>query len=434
MKYLVLSILLSIATQTIAQTTEKQFDANFCDSTLRIDYILSGTNRTQHISLDAMLKSRGWYGRRVNLDRLLLKGNGQLWVTDVETHDTLYAYSFSTLFQEWQTTEEATQVERAFHESFLVPMPRRKVDITLVLSDTHNRETSRLTHRVEPSDILIRDLTRQTSHTWKFLKQSGDSRQKVDFCFVAEGYTAQEEELFYADCKRAMEAILAHEPFKSEASNLNFIAVPLISAQSGISIPHKGLWVETALGSHYDTFYSQRYLTIPWATRMHQVLTGIPYEAIIVLANTENYGGGGIYNSYLVSSAHHATMQPVVVHELGHSFAGLGDEYYYDDQYEIMYPADTEPWEPNITTLVDFNSKWADMLQDKQVPSKPDGKQIYTKVGRYEGGGYQSKGVYRPTQECRMKINEAPEFCPVCQRAIRRVIRYNVEPFSMQDK
>ena len=126
-----------------------------------------------------------------------------------------------------------------------------------------------------------------------------------------------------------------------------------------------------------------------------------------------------------MSAAHNEKTRPVVVHEFGHSFAGLADEYYYDDQYETQYPADTEPWEPNLTTLVDFDRKWKDMLpRGTKIPTKPSKKNLYTEVGVYEGGGYQSKGVYRPAQECRMKINEAPVFCPVCERAIRRVINY----------
>ena len=212
------------------------------------------------------------------------------------------------------------------------------------------------------------------------------------------------------------------------ADRFNFIAVAAPSEQSGVSIPHKGDWRQTVLGSSFDTFYSDRYLTTLHLKRLHDVLATVPYEHIIILANTDNYGGGGIYNSYLMSAAHNAKSRPVVVHEFGHSFAGLADEYYYDDQYETSYPADTEPWEPNLTTLVDFSAKWADMLQPGcPVPTPPSGKEMYTAVGVFEGGGYQSHGVYRPAQECRMKINEAPVFCPVCMRAIRRIIDYYTE-------
>ena len=173
--------------------------------------------------------------------------------------------------------------------------------------------------------------------------------------------------------------------------------------------------------------------------RLYDVLSGVPFEHIIVLVNSDTYGGGGIYNQLTVTTSDHPTFHQVFVHEFGHAYAGLGDEYFYDDGYETMYPADTEPWEPNLTTLVDFNSKWADMLpKGTQIPTPPDPKvpnyrkisnekeqrlldAATQRIGVFEGGGYQSKGVYRPAQECRMKINEVANFCPVCSRAIQRI-------------
>ena len=235
----------------------------------------------------------------------------------------------------------------------------------------------------------------------------------------------KEKKVFLQDCRDCIEALKAHEPFKSMADRFNFVAVMAPSEEQGVSIPHSNVWKKTLLSSNFDTFYSNRYLTTLRLKKLHDVLAGLPYEHIIILANTDNYGGGGIYNSYLMSAAHNKMNLPVVVHEFGHSFAGLADEYYYDDQYEPMYPDDTEPWEPNITTLVNFKSKWADTLGgDVQIPTIPSGENVYTDVGVYEGGGYQSKGVYRPVQECRMKVNKAPVFCPVCERAIRRMIDY----------
>lgn len=147
---------------------------------------------------------------------------------------------------------------------------------------------------------------------------------------------------------------------------------------------------------------------------MHDILAGIPYEHIIILANTDTYGGGGIYNSYTLTTAHHNLFGPVVVHEFGHSFGGLADEYAYDDQFVEYYYPDTEPWEQNITTKADFSSKWKD-LYDQGV------------AGLVEGGGYQTKGVWRPCEDCRMRTNTAEAFCPVCQRAIERIIRFYTE-------
>ena len=410
-----------------AAAAQVDFPKHFEEKTLRLDYTFSGNNREQHIFLDEALQSPGWYGRRGNLDKLLLQGNGQITVTDTLHRDTLYRHSFSTLFQEWQSYEEATRVQKSFENCFLVPFPKHPVDVTVTLSDTHRRESCRLTHRVDPQDILIRHVGEATPAPWHYVRQGGDSRDCIDVAFVAEGYRADEMELFYRDCETMVDALGQHEPFKSELGHFNFVAVGSPSADSGVSVPKRGIWKNTALGSNFDTFYSDRYLTTLRLKRLHDLLAGIPYEHIIILANSAVYGGGGIYNSYLMVPAHNAQIRPVVVHEFGHSFAGLADEYFYDDMFETMYPADTEPWEPNLTTLADFRAKWADMLPEgTPVPTQADGREVYTKVGVYEGGGYQSRGVYRPAQECRMKINEAPVFCPVCERAIRRMIRYNV--------
>ena len=426
MKYAMVTFLLLSTCLVCAKGQD--FDTWFQDKTLRLDYTFSGDNRSQHISLDEMKCSAGWFGRRVNMDSLLLLGNGQLCMKDAETGRVLYRYSFSTLFQEWQSTEEATRVQKSFENVFLVPFPKRPADISITLTDTHNKVMSELKHRVDPQDILIRPVSPDGSIKWKYLEKKGDSREKIDVAFVAEGYTKKEMKVFLRDCRTCIGALKAHEPFKSMAERFNFIAVMTPSQESGVSIPHDDVWKNTLLSSSFDTFYSNRYLTTLRLKKLHDVLSGLPYEHIVILANTDNYGGGGIYNSYLMSAAHNDQNLPVVVHEFGHSFAGLADEYYYDDQYETLYPADTEPWEPNITTLVDFKSKWADMLgEDVQIPSIPSGKNIYTKLGVYEGGGYQSKGVYRPVQECRMKINQAPVFCPVCERAIRKMIDYQTK-------
>lgn len=424
MKYLASLLFLMSAIMCKAQG----FDDYFCDKTLRIDYIFSGNNRTQYITLDELSQSPGWYGRRSNLDSLMLKGNGQITVTLPESNKVIYRHSFSTLFQEWQSTEEASKTNKSFENVFIVPFPKQEVDVTVTLSDTHNKETSRFTHRVNPSDILIRHIGETGISKWKYIYKGDDPKNVIDVVIVAEGYTAEQEDSFYNDCSMAVECYHKHEPFASLKDKFNFIGVFVPSQESGVTIPGKNIWKNTALGSNFDTFYSARYLTTLRLKKLNDVLAGIPYEHIIILVNSTNYGGGGIYNSYMMSTAHHATTPAVIVHEFGHSFGGLGDEYFYDDQYEEMYPSDTEPWEPNLTTLVNFESKWKNMLpKGTKIPTKADGKDIYHKVGVYEGGGYQSKGVYRPVQECRMKINEAPEFCPVCDRAIRRLVDFYVK-------
>lgn len=410
----------------IGSAREVDFDRVFTDSTLRIDYIFSGTNRTQHIAVDQLSKTAVWYGRRHRLNRLPLEGNGQLTVLDASTGDTLYRHSFSTLFQEWQETEEARHTEKSFENTFLIPMPKRPVDVVCQLVDTHRRVQSSLRHRIDPRDILIRDRSGEQPTRWKYVRQGGDPRKCINVAFVAEGYAENQMKDFLAVCDSSIMALQAHEPFRSMIDRFNFIAVMPVSKDNGVSIPHLGIWKNTALSSSFDTFYSNRYLTTLHIKRLYDVMTGIPFEHFIILANTSEYGGGGIYNSYNMAAAKCSRMRyEVIVHEFGHSFGGLGDEYAYGDDPETHYPSDTEPWEPNLTTLHHFTNKWEDMITPgTAIPTKPDGRDLTTKVGVYEGAGYQSKGVYRPAQECRMKVNEVEEFCPVCQRALRRMIEF----------
>ena len=381
--------------------------------TLRVDYIFSGTDKTAEIALDELSCFDGWAGRRVNLDKVPVRGNGQLCMTDAQSGDTLYRMPFSTLFQEWQTTEEATRVRKSFENVFLLPMPEAPAYVKVELYGLHGNVASSFIHLIDPADVLIRRLSPQVPEH-RYLLQSGASEEKIDVAIVAEGYTLQEMDIFYADAQNAMDAILAHEPFGTYKDRFNFVAVALPSADSGVSVPGKGEWKDTALKANFNTFYSDRYLTTLRMKNLHDRLCGVPYEHIVILANTDTYGGGGIFNLYTLTTAHHPAFKPVVVHEFGHSFAGLADEYYYDDQYVQYYYPDTEPWEQNITTLADFDSKWKDMIDAG-------------KAELLEGAGYQSKGVYRPAEDCRMHTNKAPAFCPVCQRAIARIIEFHTE-------
>ena len=382
------------------------------NQTLRVNYTFSGNSKESRIYLDDLNVIDGWYGRRVNLKDLYLEGNGQITMTDAATGDTLFRNSFSTLFQEWQNTEEATQVDRSFENVYLLPMPSAKAVVEVKLTDNYNKVVASLRHTVDPEDILIRKIGKNPP-VWKYLHQGGSPEKCIDVVIVPEGYTADEMELFYKDAAIAVNSMLSHEPFKTMQDRFNILAVELASKDGEVSVPKEGLWTETALSSSFSTFYSDRYLTTLRLRQLHDKLAGIPYEHIIILANTDVYGGGGIFNSYTLTTAHHAQFAPVVVHEFGHSFGGLADEYFYDDQYEQYYNSETEPWEPNITTKVDFDSKWKDMMPDK--------------AGLYEGGGYMSKGVWRGSFDCRMKTNKYPEFCPVCQRSLERIIRFYTE-------
>ena len=227
---------------------------------------------------------------------------------------------------------------------------------------------------------------------------------KVDLLFVAEGYTAGQMDKFHKDCRKFMEYLFSMEPYKSRKDDFNVTAVDVVSSESGTDIPDRGVWKHTALNSHFYTFYIDRYLTVTDYKAIAENVAGVPFDALFIVVNEEKYGGGGIYNSYALGTA-------------GHSFAGLGDEYFTSEvAYEGFYDTGVEPWEPNITTMVDFAGKWKDMIDS--------GKWDEEQVGVHEGGGYMAKGVYRSREDCRMRTNSAPDFCPVCQRAVDRMIDY----------
>ena len=430
MKRLLISLIIVISGLAACA---QSFDEWFNDSTLRLDYIFAGNNHDQQIFFEKACSLPRWAGRKGRLADVPLKGNGQLTVKDHATGQLLYVHTFSTLFQEWQATEEATRVNRAFETSYNIPQPKQPVDITVTLTDFHGKVVASMTHTVDPADILIRRLGDNGipyHYVWKgkvetqnlvsqdvpgkrnYMPTEGpldgdpDITSCIDLAIVAEGYTHAQMGKFYNDCQRAVDALFAREPFKSLKRRFNVVAVAAESLEGGPSVPHLGRWRNTAVSTNYDTFYSDRYLTTRDIHHLYDLLACVPFEHIIVLVNSDT---------------------------------GLGDEYFYDDGYETMYRADTEPWEPNLTTLVDFQSKWADMLpKGTPVPTPPDPKvpnyrkitnekeqrlldAATQRVGVFEGGGYQSKGVYRPAQECRMKVNEVTDFCPVCSRAIQRI-------------
>lgn len=435
-RFLLYILFLMLSFPVMAQNFNQYFE----DATLRLDYIMAGNDHEQHIYLEDLKRQEKWAGRRSRLAEKFLNGNGQLTVKDHETQQEIYVWTFSTLFQEWQLEAEAKTVNKAFETSYNIPFPKKKVDVTVTLTDSHNKVTSKLTHTVDPKDILIRKVG-DNGIPYKYIWKGGDVSDCIDLAILAEGYTEAEKDKFYKDCERAVEALFAWEPFKSLKDRFNVVAVAAPSMHSGPSVPLKNQWNITAANTNYSTFYSDRYLTTKDMHKVYDLLSGVPFEHIMILANTDIYGGGGIYNQVLVATSDHPMFKEVFVHEFGHSFAGLGDEYAYGNSGDVYYPADTEPWEPNLTTLVDFQSKWADLMPKNQpIPTPLDDKvpncssidpndakavaalnAATQVVGVFEGAGYQSKGCYRPAQECRMKINEVKDFCPVCARAIRRI-------------
>ena len=408
-------LLFILLTLSFSPVGAQDFEDYFEDRTLRIDYTFAGDSARQDIYVDELSAIPHWYGKTKRLAEVPLKGNGQVIVRDAQSDSIIYRHSFSTLFQEWLAEDEAKHTRRSFENVFLVPYPKQPVTVTVELYDYHQNINATLTHTVDPQDILIRHVGERnvtpyvTLHSGPAVGGAG----LINIAFVAEGYQGEELTTYLEDCRKAVRSLFSHEPFKSLQDRFNIIALLSTSEESGVSVPRQGIWKRTALGSHFDTFYTERYLTTLHLKRLHDLLAGTPYEHIIILTNTTTYGGGGIYNSYNLAAAHGPMYEPVVVHEFGHSFGGLGDEYPYGDS-DPMYFADTEPWEPNLTTKHDFTGKWENLIREG-------------KAGLVEGGGYLSHGVWRGQEDCRMRTNEYPTFCPVCQQALTRLIKFYTE-------
>ena len=405
-------LLFILLTLSFSPVGAQDFEDYFEDRTLRIDYTFAGDSARQDIYVDELSAIPHWYGKTKRLAEVPLKGNGQVIVRDAQSDSIIYRHSFSTLFQEWLAEDEAKHTRRSFENVFLVPYPKQPVTVTVELYDYHQNINATLTHTVDPQDILIRHIGERNVTPYVTL-HSGPAPHPIRIAFVAEGYQGEELTTYLEDCRKAVRSLFNHEPFKSLQDRFNIIALLSTSEESGVSVPRQGIWKRTALGSHFDTFYTERYLTTLHLKRLHDLLAGTPYEHIIILTNTTTYGGGGIYNSYNLAAAHGPMYEPVVVHEFGHSFGGLGDEYPYGDS-DPMYFADTEPWEPNLTTQHDFSGKWENLIREG-------------KAGLVEGGGYLSHGVWRGQEDCRMRTNEYPTFCPVCQQALTRLIKFYTE-------
>lgn len=425
MKKHILFLLCLIA---VASTRAQVFADHFADKTLRVDYIFNGNASGQAICLNGLSALPTWAGRKHHLAELPLQGNGQIIMRNAASGKTIYTTSFSSLFQEWLETDEARNVTKGFENTFLLPYPLQPVEIEITLLDPRRNVRASMKHIVHPNDVLIEQKGNSHITPHKYLLHNDSPEKCIDVAILAEGYTLQEIQTFYEDADIACKSIFDHEPFKSMKKRFNVVAVASPSTDSGVSVPRLNEWKHTAFGSHFSTFYSDRYLTTSRVKAIHDALAGIPYEHIIILANTEEYGGGGIYNSYTLTTAHHPMFRPVVVHEFGHSFGGLADEYFYDnDVMTDTYPLDIEPWEQNISTQVDFAAKWKDMLSENTPVPTPAEVSENCPTGVYEGGGYSAKGIFRPAENCRMRTNEYPAFCPVCQRALRRIIEFYTE-------
>lgn len=421
MKRMIFIILIVIPTLLMGQP---QFNDYFTGKSLRFDFLLGGNHETIQVYPEQIKQESHWAGPRVNLTDPFDYGSYRFQVFDEASGTLIFSKGFSTLFQEWQTTGEAKVSERTFYQSAIFPYPKRKVRLEIHARQWEGHFESIYQTRIDPGNYFILSENSYSFDTHKIL-DNGKPENKVDLLILAEGYTENEGKKFLMDAERVTKMLFSEEPFKTEKHHFNVTAIHPASLESGTDIPGEHIYKNTYFNSTFFTFDLDRYLTTSDMKKIYDVAGTVPYDHIYILVNSEKYGGGGIYNFLSICTSDNALTPQVFIHEFGHGMAGLGDEYYSSSvAYEDFYNLETEPWEPNLTTLVNFEQKWKDMISEETPVPTPRSAKYNETVGVYEGGGYLSTGIYSPYIDCRMKSNTASGFCPVCQEAIRRVIRY----------
>ena len=416
----IIGILLFCGTSVFGQP---EFDRWFTGGTMRLDFILAGNNTGTMAYIYRISREKEWPGSRVNFSDPYLNGDYYFEIMDSASQNCVFSKSFNTLFGEWQTTAEAKKMEKAFQQTVFFPDPENTFLFRLFRRPSREQSEMVMEVVIDPQDYLIPE--EEIIPEFREIKIHGQPANTVDITFIAEGYVKSEEEKFISDVKRFSAYLMSVPPFSEQKDKINIRAALSFSSESGTDNPGENDWKQTAAGTTFYTFGSERYLTTAEYWKLCDLIRNIPTDQIVVLVNSDKYGGGGIYNHFSVCTSDHPLSEIVFVHEFGHAFAGLGDEYYDSEvAYESFYPLDQEPLPPNLTTLVDFDLKWKDML-DKDTPlPTPTTQEFIKKTGVFEGGGYTAKGVYRPQMDCRMKSNQTPDFCKVCQRSIRLVIEH----------
>ncbi|MGD0507311.1 MAG: IgA Peptidase M64 [Terriglobales bacterium] len=443
--------------------------------TLRVDYYHTGNSHEEWFSLDrVVLEPLEWPG---NLSKAIDEsqlGNYLFEVRERGSGKLLYSRGFNSVFGEWKTTEEALHGNRTFSESLRFPCPEAPVEVSLKERAGSGfgggqKEVWKEVWKtvVDPKDKFVDRSRPPSPGALLELQKMGDPATKVDLLVLGDGYTSGERGKFEKDARRFMEALFSTSPFREHQKDFNVWGLCPAAEESGVSRPSTGIYRRSPVGASYDTFGTERYVLTTENRTLRDVASFAPYEFIEILVNGQTYGGGGIFNQYATVAIDNLWAGYVGVHEFGHQFAGLADEYYTSDVAYLPSENKTEPWEPNVTALLDpANLKWKDLVaagaplptpwnqeefdrfereiqrqrKELRAAGKPEaeidelfrkqrekedamlGSEKYAgKVGAFEGANYEAKGYYRPELDCIM-FTRHKTFCAVCRRAIERVI------------
>jgi hypothetical protein len=474
---------LALAPAAVASPLD-DFADRFHDETLRIDFHHSGDAVDEQIAIDQVYRQGAWAGSRVHLIDDLDLGRYYVRVHDAESGDLVFSRGFDSYFGEYQTTGPAQDgVWRTYHETVLVPCPRREVDVSFWVRDAELqlREIHRV--RLDPDAVTIRREPLDRDVIVVDAHLGGDPHRCVDVAILGEGYTQDQIEAFRTDVAHFAGVMLNHEPYRSRADRFNIRGVLKVSQDTGCDEPTRGVFARTPLGCTFNSLGSERYLLTEDNRAVRDVAAHVPYDALYIMVNTDRYGGGGIYNAFNTFTSGNQWSDYVFLHEFGHHFAGLADEYYTSQiAYSDFYPRDREPLEPNITILADpARLKWRGLVTPGLALPTPWEKEGYDaldaayqtrraeinrrigelmrgggdpeeiarlkqegedlsrdhqheadqylaasrfagSVGAFEGAGYCSEGMFRAELDCIMFSKGIKPFCAACRRHLVRVI------------
>lgn len=480
MKIIAITFSLILGLNILYAQQSINFNEFFINATMRIDYYHIGDAKEEFITIDKIYKEGVWAGSINQLLDTYNLGRYYIKVYDINTNLLIFSKGFDSYFSEYKTTTPAIQaVKRTYHESALIPFPKRKIQFTIEKRILDNSLIQIFSSIIDPNDIYIYEKSISPSINLHEIYKNGEPHEKVDIAYIAEGYTDKEQNKFFADAEKFTKVLFRQEPYKSFQNSFNIYAVFKQSAQSGCDEPSYGIFKNTAINASFDSLGSARYLLIEDNKNLRDIAATVPYDAIIILVNHKRYGGGGIYNLYAVTVTDNQWSDYIFLHEFGHSFAGLADEYYTSSvAYNEFYPKNIEPLEPNITALLEpqqlkwshlcskyvdlptpwekeefdkmdikyqkireeLNKKIAKLKREKanaqQIKSLEDEAEKLSKehaikidnflnsskyktlVGAFEGAGYSSTGLYRSMVDCIMFTKGVKPFCKACQQAI----------------
>ncbi len=469
-KLSIMFVLMCISGTTVFSV--QNYQKYFSDKTMRVDYFHTGTKSQEYFSVDQIFEEGVWPGSKINLVDTLNLGEYLFKITDLSTNQVIFSRGYCTIFNEWQTTDEAnTGINKTFHETVRFPFPLKKIQLTINRRDKQMFFKEIFSIIIDPNNpVSVNKEIRKNDFKVTQLMNNGSPNEKVDILIIGDGYKKEEMQKFRDDARKLNDHMFNTSPFKERKKDFNVWTIEVISDDSGIDLPDKNIWKNTPLGTTYNYFGSSRYVLTENNKNLRDISSATPYDFINILVNDDRYGGGGIFNLYTTTytkpdaPGKEWQIEYVYVHEFGHSFGGLGDEYYSSQvSYTDFYSKGIDPWEPNVTPIKEKeNLKWKHLVsEDTPIPTHwekaeydslererqkldrlaPDyyqkreplinqAKEILknskysNKVGLFEGAGYISEGLYRPAIDCRMFSLSLTDFDSVCRAAISKMIDF----------